>query len=167
VERAYYDVELDPPPGWTRTLEDYGLRRFVEGRVGPVERALFTSPDGKARIWFTTTDGRSAVPTRYEAMKRLCAGEIPGTSEEHRQIGSDRLPAYYYERTCEVDAGAETMVAVDVLLAAPGTYGPEVTTTAHVSDPNRFVLVSWLARDCPEARRLELATVIASIRRKR
>jgi hypothetical protein len=148
----FFESELDPPPGWTRTSEDSGTR--------------FTSPDEKARIWFGVTDGRSAIPTRYAAMNRFCAGETAASPEEHRKIGPDRLPAYYYETTCEGTDGPVTMVAVDVLLALQA-YEPEVSSTADARDPSRLVLVSSLAKDCPEARRLELATVIASIRRKR
>lgn len=147
------EVQLDPPQGWTRTIEE--------------EWTHFTSPDQKARIWVTVTNDKSAVPARYGATNALCKGESQWKPEEHREIGPDHLRAYYYEGTCEPATAAATMLSMDVLFARPEPYDPNRgPSTAHARDLSRLVLVSKLAKDCSEALRLEVAAVIASVRRK-
>ncbi len=83
-----------------------------------------------------------------------------------REIGPDHLPAVYYEGPCTTEGA--TLVVVDVQ-----SYNFEVDATGLVNTAgatslgNHVVLVSRLASDCPESRRIELASMIASIRRKR
>jgi hypothetical protein len=145
------EVVLDLPAGWEKTSEDGWTH--------------LTSLDRKARMMLIATQPRSAVPERYRATNTLCEGQLRSKPEEHREIGPDHLPAYYYEGIC--DAGEATIVSVDVLFGHPEPYDPlRGPSTAHIRDVDRLVVVYALAKDCPEARRQEAAAVIASIRRK-
>jgi hypothetical protein len=150
--RPPLQLELDLPPGWTSTTDG--------------EWTQLTSPDGKARILFAyTVGGAGAVPARYEAWHRLCpsGSVVEGTP---REIGPNHLPAFYYEAPCTGEGG--TIVAVDVQ-SYQVVVGPSgvVNTGEARGGYNHVVLVSRLASDCPESGRLELASMIASIRRKR
>jgi hypothetical protein len=133
---------------------------------GPDRWTQLTSPDGKARIWYTRVNAISKLKYLWEATSQLCPSAGEGeVHQEGRRIGPDRLPAWYDEVPCAGERA--TVVGVDLFYGYPDPLGPLSTASRDSYQKNHLVLASRLEDGCPESRRQEVASTLASIRRKR